>query len=147
MLSASAYSFRMKSRLAISLSWVAGYVNVVVLLVCGVVTSHATGNVTHFGERAIHGVSLDAWFFGFIVLCFFAGAVSSAFMTEGARRRGARSKYILPMAVQGLLLVGLALLIDYFKVTRPVTLVAGAPIANVDTHELYAWWIAGLASV
>ena len=47
MLSASAYSFRMQSRLAISLSWVAGYTNVITFVVCAVVTSHATGNVTH----------------------------------------------------------------------------------------------------
>jgi uncharacterized membrane protein YoaK (UPF0700 family) len=103
--------------------------------------------VTHFGERAVRKAPLDAWFFGFIVLCFFAGAVASAFMTEGARRRGARSKYILPMAVQGLLLIVLALLIDHFELTRPNTLVAGAGASNVDTHEAYAWWIAGLASL
>ena len=50
MLSASAYSFRQKSRLAISLSWVAGYTNVITFIACAVVISHATGNVTHFGK-------------------------------------------------------------------------------------------------
>ena len=53
MLSASAYSFRMQSRLAISLSWVAGYTNVITFVVCAVVTSHATGNVTHFGKASL----------------------------------------------------------------------------------------------
>jgi hypothetical protein len=33
MLSAHAYSFRQKSRLAISLSWIAGYTNVITLIV------------------------------------------------------------------------------------------------------------------
>ena len=74
----------MKSRLAISLSWVAGYVNVVVFLICGVVTSHATGNVTHFGEKAVRGISRDAWFFGFVVLCFFAGLILDT-VTRGRR--------------------------------------------------------------
>jgi hypothetical protein len=72
MLSARAYSFRQKSRLAISLSWIAGYTNTATLLLLGTTTSHVTGNVTHFGE---HLVKLD-WpqvgFFGFMMLCFLA---------------------------------------------------------------------------
>src|SRR4051794_1785432 len=112
MLSASAYSFRQKSRLAISLSWVAGYTNVVAFLMCGhIVVSHVTGNVTHFGESAAevilhpnHGPWRDVAFFGFLAATFFFGAITSAVMTEGARRRGLRSKYILPMAVEAALL-------------------------------------------
>src|SRR5688500_19938469 len=101
MLSASAYSFRQKSRLAISLSWVAGYVNVILLILCGVVVAHATGNVTHLGQ---HFAELDlarAWRIGgFLVLMFFARATGSPLMTEAARRRVATSKYLLAMAVQ-----------------------------------------------
>src|SRR5436190_6738838 len=100
MLSTKAYSFRMKSRLAISLSWVAGYVNVVVFMLCHEVTSHATGNVTHFGYFVARHEFSTAFFYGLLVLCFFCGAVSSAVLTESARRRGARSKYILPITVQ-----------------------------------------------
>ena len=124
MLSASAYSFRMKSRLAISLSWVAGYTNVITFIVCAVVTSHATGNVTHFGKALVErltgahagnpsAVTREVVFFGGLVLSFFLGAVVSAFTTEGARRSGFRSKYILPMALQALLLCALNLLLDY----------------------------------
>src|SRR4051794_27316209 len=46
MLSARAYSFRQKSKLAISLSWVGGYTNVVLFLACGTFSSHMTGNAT-----------------------------------------------------------------------------------------------------
>jgi uncharacterized membrane protein YoaK (UPF0700 family) len=42
--------------------------------------------------------------FGLLILLFWFGAVVSAFMTESAQRRGARSKYILPMAAEGILL-------------------------------------------
>ena len=112
MLSASAYSFRQKSRLAISLSWVAGYTNVIAMIMLGgVVVSHATGNVTHFGkaagEVALHGRTgpwREVAYFGFLVVAFLAGAVTSAVMTESARRRGRKSKYILPMAVEMVLL-------------------------------------------
>ena len=138
MLSASAYSFRMKSRLAISLSWVAGYVNVIVFIVCGVVTSHATGNVTRFGQSLAQRALVPAMIASFIVACFLGGAVASAFMVEGARRRGARSKYILPMAVQAALLCVLALLIDYYELTHPW-----------ETGFATGWslyWIAGVAS-
>jgi uncharacterized membrane protein YoaK (UPF0700 family) len=126
MLSASAYSFRMKSRLAISLSWVAGYTNVITFIVCAVVTSHATGNVTHFGKALVdritgshlgdpHAVTREVVFFGGLVLAFFLGAVVSAFTTEGARRAGFRSKYILPIAIQALLLCALKLGLDYYR--------------------------------
>jgi uncharacterized membrane protein YoaK (UPF0700 family)/anti-anti-sigma regulatory factor len=138
MLSASAYSFRMKSRLAISLSWVAGYVNVIVFLVCGVVTSHTTGNVTRFGQFVAKPQLTLAVFYAFIVACFLGGAVASAFMVEGAKRRGARSKYILPMAVQAALLCALAGMIDYYELTHPWE------SGFASGGALY--WIAGVSS-
>ncbi|CAN5632642.1 hypothetical protein BH09PLA1_BH09PLA1_06370 [soil metagenome] len=115
MLSARAYSFRMQSRLAISLSWVGGFVNVVGWMTFATGVSHASGNITHFGqglleaitERRFHG----AIFFGFVLLCFLLGAASSGLMTELARRRGMQSKYILPMASEAVLLSVFAVLI------------------------------------
>src|SRR5262245_44457606 len=105
MLSARAYSFHQKSRLAISLSWVAGYTNVITFLLCGgVVVSHTTGNITHFGETLATGTWRIAGYFGFLVLCFFLGAGTSALMTEVAHRRSMRSKYVLPVAMQAALL-------------------------------------------
>jgi hypothetical protein len=50
MLSARAYSFRQQSRLAISLSWIAGFTNVVMLAVTAHLVSHATGTATFFGD-------------------------------------------------------------------------------------------------
>ncbi len=110
MLSAQAYSFRLKSRLAISLSWVSGYTNVIVLTAAGETVSHQTGNTTHFGNSVGDvlmgrpGAVAEAVFFGFMISCFFLGAVSSGFMTEGARRAGRSSKYIIPMTVEAILL-------------------------------------------
>jgi uncharacterized membrane protein YoaK (UPF0700 family) len=143
MLSASAYSFRQKSRLAISLSWVAGYTNVIAFLMCGhVVVSHVTGNVTHFGESAAgvilhprHGPWREVGYFGFLVAAFFCGAVASAVMTEGARRRGLQSKYILPMAVEALLLTafGAGVILHYRQ----------AISAGADAHF---FWMSGTAA-
>src|SRR5882724_7081665 len=109
MLSARAYSFRQKSRLAISLSWIGGYNNVVAFLVYGAVASHVTGNVTHLGRFFAERNYAETLFMGFMWVTFFAGAVTSAVLTELARRRGVASKYIPPMAVEAGLLLLLAL--------------------------------------
>jgi len=133
MLSARAYSFRLKSRLAISLSWIAGYTNVITFMVCGVVTSHATGNVTHFGEQAAQARFASAAFFGFLTLAFFLGALVSALLTEGARRAGHQSKYILPIMIQALLLCVFAVGVNHQMA-----------LGQLETFTRY--WLAGLAS-
>lgn len=104
MLSARAYSFAYKSRLAISLSWVGGYTNVVALLSCGTFVSHVTGTTTMIGKSLVEHDLTTAFYTGFLWFTFLAGAAASAVMTEGARRRGMASKYILPIAVEAGLL-------------------------------------------
>jgi uncharacterized membrane protein YoaK (UPF0700 family) len=104
MLSARAYSLRQKSRLAISLSWIGGYTNVIALLALGTVVSHVTGTATLLG-KSIGERSLSHFlFFGWMLLTFLAGAALSALMTEAAKRHGWRSKYILPIALEAVLL-------------------------------------------
>ena len=140
MLSAAAYSFRQKSRLAISLSWVAGYTNVILFILCGVVVAHTTGNVTHLGQFVTERRFDEAWRVGgFLVLLFFAGAVASAVMTEGARRRGSASKYILPMAVQALILCGIGLTIAAEGLDRGSRL-------DFASHPAVLYWLSGSAS-
>jgi uncharacterized membrane protein YoaK (UPF0700 family) len=105
MLSARAYSFRQKSRLAISLSWIGGYTNVVSFLLMGTFISHATGNSTQVGRLLGTGDLQQAGFFALLLFTFTCGAALSAYMTENAKRRGWRSKYVLPIAMEALLLV------------------------------------------
>src|SRR5437764_11809091 len=119
MLSAEAYSFRLKSRLAISLSWIAGYANVITLIACSEVVSHQTGNTTHLGQAVGQFLlrqppapgqpspAMNLLYFGFLVGTFLLGAIASAFMTEGARRAGQPSKYIAPMTLEAILLSAL----------------------------------------
>jgi uncharacterized membrane protein YoaK (UPF0700 family) len=118
MLSAEAYSFQLKSRLAISLSWVAGYTNVVTLAVAGHVVSHMTGNTTMVAHHLGLGRWADFRFYAYLIGMFLAGAVASGLMTEAARRRGHRSKYVFPIAAEAILLCCFTLAIDYnFRVT------------------------------
>jgi uncharacterized membrane protein YoaK (UPF0700 family) len=109
MLSARAYSFRQKSRLAISLSWVGGYTNVVLFAFCGEFVSNMTGNVTVLGKSVAEGARHGVIFFGAPWVSFLFGAMASAIMTESARRRGSASKYVLPLAVEAMLLSFVAL--------------------------------------
>lgn len=110
MLSARAYSFRQQSRLAISLSWIGGYTNVVALLTCGYTVSHITGSATNMGHAMGESQFQLAFFFLFLLVCFFLGAVISAFMTESARRQGIASKNILPIGLEALLLATYAVI-------------------------------------
>jgi len=104
MFSARAYSFRQKSRLAISLSWVAGYTNVIVFTACGVVVSHVTGTSTMLAKAAAERSAHEFLLFGGLWLSFFSGAICSALMTETARRTGSASKYVFPLAIEAVLL-------------------------------------------
>ena len=113
MLSARAYSFRQKSRLAISLSWVAGFTNVVLFTHCGgLFVSHVTGTTTQLGEAIAQRRQERVLLFGGLWLSFLCGAIASALMTESARRRGSPSKYVLPLAIEALLLTGVALWLE-----------------------------------
>src|SRR6478672_11566403 len=118
MLSARAYSFRQKSQLAISLSWVGGYTNIIAFLALGTLASHVTGTVTHLAQSVAVLNYERATFFGFLVLSFTAGAALSGSMTECARRRGWRSKYMLPIALEAFLLALLSIHLKY-RLTPP----------------------------
>src|SRR5579859_5329401 len=107
MLSARAYSFRQKSRLAISLSWVGGYTNVIALLSMETFVSHMTGNSTQFGRWIGAGEFRKAWIFGWVLLAFTSGAALSSFLIESAKRSGWRPKYILPIGLEAILLAAL----------------------------------------
>lgn len=104
MLSARAYTFRLQSRLAISLSWIAGYTNIIALFVGGHTVSHMTGNVTDIGGGIVAGRWRQVAYFSFILVMFLIGAILSAFLTEGGKRRGWMSRFSVPMAVEAILL-------------------------------------------
>lgn len=122
MLSARAYSFRQKSRLAISLSWVGGYTNVVLYSVCGQFVSNMTGNVTLLARSTAQGARSGIIGFGLLWVSFLFGAMASSVMTESARRRGPASKYVLPLAIEAMLLtfvtVGLRLYTPFQAETK-----------------------------
>jgi uncharacterized membrane protein YoaK (UPF0700 family) len=111
MLTARAYTLRQKSRLAISLSWIAGYANVVVLIYTGMMISHVTGNLTHFGQLLVDRKWALALLTISMPLCFLLGAMLSGVCVQLATRMHRRSIYIVPMALQAGLLAVLSIVI------------------------------------
>jgi uncharacterized membrane protein YoaK (UPF0700 family) len=101
---AQAHSFVSQARLAITLAWVAGYTNIVALLSCGHVTSHVSGTTSDLGRGVAEGRWPMVGFYLFLMVMFFVGAVISGATTELGRRRGWESIYVLPMAIEALLL-------------------------------------------
>jgi uncharacterized membrane protein YoaK (UPF0700 family) len=108
---AQAHSFTQKARLAVTLAWVAGYVNIVGIVVCGRAVSHVTGTVSAFGKDVADGdwglLSASGW----LLWWFLVGAFSSGLATDIARRRRWKSIYVLPMAVEAVVLSAFALTI------------------------------------
>lgn len=133
MLVAQANSFSQRARLAVTLAWVAGYVNVVGLVVCGRAVSHVTGTVSAFGKDVSDGdwslLALPAW----LVAWFMAGAFASGLATEAGRTRRWKSIYVLPIALEAFALGAFALTIG----------LSGAPqVEGSATLDGRALWVA-----
>ena len=105
---AQAHSFTQQARLAITLAWVAGCTNIVAILTCGHVVSHVSGTSSDFGREVVLGHWSAVTFLGFLLLTFLTGAFISGFATEYGRRRGHESVYVLPMAIEAVLLAAFA---------------------------------------
>lgn len=109
---AQAHSFVQQARLAITLAWIAGYTNILTILTCGHVTSHVSGTTSDLGRAASEGNWRVVIFLGFLLLTFVTGAGVSGFTTELGKRRGWESIYVLPMAIEALLLAAFAITVE-----------------------------------
>ena len=134
MLANRAHSLIVRSRLAISLAWVAGYVNTAAVLTCGVVTSHLTGHASNLGRDVALRAWGDAALMAALIGSFFMGALISGFALELGRLRGWASIYVLPAAIEFVLL--------------------GVFAAGVRMHDTAApevggtlWWMTAVAAL
>lgn len=108
-----ARSITQQSRLAITLAWVAGYTNILSLITCGIATSHVSGTLSQWGLDLVEGKWSLMALTSLLLGCFFMGAVVSGVCTEVGRRRGWQSIYVLPMALQAVLLACFAAAIEW----------------------------------
>lgn len=95
----------LQARLAISLALVAGHVNIVAVLTCGVVASHMTGHAGALGRDLVDARFGEAAFLLLLLGAFLVGAFLAGFAIEIGRARGWRSLYALPAALELALLV------------------------------------------
>ncbi len=104
-----AHSFVQQARLAITLAWVAGYTNILALLTCGHAVSHVSGTSSEIGRLAVtSGGFAVAIFSLFLLAAFVTGAAISGFATEYGQRRAWDSIYVIPMAIEAVLLAAFA---------------------------------------
>jgi uncharacterized membrane protein YoaK (UPF0700 family) len=131
---AQAHSFTHQARLATTLAWVAGYTNIITLITCGTVTSHVTGTASGLGHHLIEGSWPLAAFAAFLLLSFVTGAMVSGLCTEGGKRAGWSSIYVLPIAVE-------AALLAVFAVGLELHGRAATP------HGAALYWLTGIPSM
>ncbi len=106
---AQAHSFAQQARLAITLAWIAGYANIVAVLTCGTTISHVTGTASNLGREVATGEWALAGFACFLLAAFLLGAMLAGVLTELGRRRNWDSIYVIPMAVEAVLLGAFAI--------------------------------------
>ncbi len=113
MFSHQAHTFRQQARLSITLSWIAGYTNILTILTCGQVTSHVSGTASQLGRDVVEGRWHAGGYMVALLTAFAGGAGISGVLTELGRHRRWSSIYVLPMVVECVLLALFAVLIDW----------------------------------
>ncbi len=108
-----AHSYRQQARLAITLSWIAGYTNVLTLITCGQATSHLSGSVSQLGRFLVEWKTSSVTYVVLLIAAFLFGASLSGLLTEIGRHARWQSIYVLPMAAEAALLAAFALLVDW----------------------------------
>jgi len=88
------------------LAGAAGAVNGVVFLMCEQFVTHVTGTVTRLGLEWLHiGIAAE---YAVVVLSFIAGAASSVITIQARARRGKQPRWVTPLVLVALILVGVA---------------------------------------
>ncbi|MFM2165548.1 MAG: hypothetical protein RL325_1985 [Planctomycetota bacterium] len=134
MLANRAHTLILQARLAISLAWVAGYVNIIALATCGYVVSHVTGNATTLGADLAAARWELASLMAALLLAFFAGACISGFAIEFGRQRDWASIYVLPAAIEIALLALFAAGVRMHDPAEP-------------EHGVTLWWMTIVATL
>jgi uncharacterized membrane protein YoaK (UPF0700 family) len=118
--SRQARTFRQQARLAITLSWVAGYVNVAIVALCGVTVSHVTGNVTTFGMHLTatlsgHESVMTTLFLLHLPVGFLLGAMLSQVLLRLAELNCLARPAVVSLLAEAALLATLSVSLDRFN--------------------------------
>ncbi len=97
-------------RLASLLSFVAGIVNVTGLFAIQKLTTNVTGHFAFFADEMVQRNFTQAWVYLLYILSFFLGAFCSNLMVEAMSSRNTRLVNTMPVSIELLILVWVALL-------------------------------------
>ncbi|HEX8878215.1 MAG TPA: YoaK family protein [Phycisphaerales bacterium] len=111
---AQAHSYYQQARLAVTLAWIAGYTNILTILVCGHVTSHVSGTTSDLGRAVVEARWETVGFLLYLLVSFFIGAGIAGFAAELGKRRRWESIYVLPIAIEAALLAAFAIALEFF---------------------------------
>lgn len=131
---AQAHSYYQQARLAVTLAWIAGYTNILTILVCGHVTSHVSGTTSDLGRAVVEARWETVGFLFFLLLSFFIGAGIAGFAAELGKRRRWESIYVLPIAIEAALLAAFAIALEFFgteDLKRPEVVLSLLGIASM----------------
>lgn len=112
---AQAHSYYQQARLAVTLAWIAGYTDILTILVCGHVTSHVSGTTSDLGRAVVEARWETVVFLLFLLFSFFVGAGIAGFAAELGKRRRWESIYVLPIAIEAALLAAFAIALEFFS--------------------------------
>lgn len=112
-------TFRHNLQIATLLSFVAGVVNVVGFVSIQRLTTNITGHFAFFVDDVFNLRLFDAAIFFIYIFSFFAGAFSSNTLVEIAHKLNHRNKFILPVAIEIVILAFIGLIGNYFYIDRP----------------------------
>lgn len=110
---AQAHSYFQQARLAVTLAWVAGYTNILSILICGHVTSHVSGTASDLGRAVVESRWDLVAFLLYLLFTFFLGAGIAGFAAEVGKRRAWESIYVLPIAIEAFLLAAFAVALEF----------------------------------
>lgn len=133
---AQAHSLAQQSRLAITLAWVAGYTNLIAILSCGHVVSHASGTTADMGRYAARGAWEAVVLALGLLTTFLVGAMVSGFTLELGRRRGWESIYVLPMVIEAVLLLVFAIGVEMLEPGQTATGAGQLALAGVASMAM-----------
>jgi uncharacterized membrane protein YoaK (UPF0700 family) len=96
-------------RLASTLSFTAGIVNISGVLSMGILTTNVTGHFAYFAEELIVKNYAQVFFFFLFIASFLIGAISSSILVELVSRKRPASAHALPMILEAAILISVGL--------------------------------------
>ena len=106
-------------RIAALLSFVAGMVNIIGFFSVKTLTTNVTGHFAYFGEGIIRNDFQESWAYLSYIIAFLFGSFSSSMMVEIIDRKNDRFVNVIPVIVEIIILVSVAMLSHHSIIENP----------------------------